>query len=132
MAGCNALACVSMSNLVETGEAAALTQVHPVKDPISVAAIAVETDHAKVDMGVQMQCLATVLQAAQPLQVVRLTGPDVCIGALSALAAYPSLLLQAAEVRQVRAQAGFDPDKCSSDSVQYFQCNLMATASCLQ
>ena len=85
-------------------------QVKAVTEPAAVALITVEADHRQVemgsedhiqvDLGTEVQCLSAALQATQPLQVVRMEGPDLCIGALTAMAAYPHLLLQAAELRQ--------------------------------
>ena len=71
-----------------------------VTEPAAVALITVQADHSNIDLGTEVQCLSAALQARQPLQVVRMEGPDLCIGALTSMAAYPHLLLQAAELRQ--------------------------------
>lgn len=80
-------------------------------DPHCQASIVTLTvSHADTDMGIEVQCLnafikrAVSLQSCSvPLHVIRMEGPDMCIGALAAMTAYPNILLQAAQLRQARS-----------------------------
>lgn len=65
-----------------------------------MAVITLHVDHAQYDMGREVQCLNAIIKGDVPLQVIRMTGPDLVIGALASMAAYPYVLLRAAEVRQ--------------------------------
>ncbi|KAL0045486.1 hypothetical protein WJX82_007971 [Trebouxia sp. C0006] len=66
-----------------------------------MALVTVHIDHAQCDMGREVQCLNAIIKGDVPLQVVRMTGPDLVLGALASMAAYPYVLLRAAELRQV-------------------------------
>ncbi len=65
-----------------------------------MALVTVHIDHAQCDMGREVQCLNAIIKGDVPLQVVRMTGPDLVLGALASMAAYPYVLLRAAELRQ--------------------------------
>ena len=57
--------------------------------------------HTGIEVGTEVQRLNALVKGDVPLQVVRMAGPDLIIGALAAMAAYPYILLRAAELRQV-------------------------------
>jgi hypothetical protein len=65
-----------------------------------MALVTVHIDHAQYDMGREVQCLNAIIKGDVPLQVIRMTGPDLVLGALASMAAYPNMLLRAAELRQ--------------------------------
>ena len=75
-------------------------QVEELDTEAGVAIITVHVTHTQIDMGTEVQCLNALIKQNVPLQVVRMTGPDLCIGALACMAAYPHVLLRAAELRQ--------------------------------
>jgi len=79
-----------------------LLAVQVQKADVGTIVITLQVDHAEVDMGTEVQCLNAFIKGDVPLQIVRMTGPDLCIGALAAMAAYPYILLRAAELRQAR------------------------------
>ncbi|KAL0039521.1 hypothetical protein WJX77_000542 [Trebouxia sp. C0004] len=66
-----------------------------------MALVTVHIDHAQYDMGREVQCLNAIIKGEVPLQVIRMTGPDLVLGALASMAACPYVLLRAAELRQV-------------------------------
>ncbi|KAL0028314.1 hypothetical protein WJX79_009606 [Trebouxia sp. C0005] len=66
-----------------------------------MALVTVHIDHAQYDMGREVQCLNAIVKGDVPLQVIRMTGPDLVLGALASMAACPYVLLRAAELRQV-------------------------------
>ncbi len=65
-----------------------------------MALVTVHINHAQCDMGREVQCLNAIIKGDVPLQVIRMTGPDLVLGALASMAAYPYVLLRAAELRQ--------------------------------
>ena len=65
-----------------------------------MALVTVHIDHAQCDLGREVQCLNAIIKGDVPLQVIRMTGPDLILGALASMAAYPYVLLRAAELRQ--------------------------------
>lgn len=65
-----------------------------------MALVTVHIDHAQYDMGREVQCLNAIVKGDVPLQVIRMTGPDLVLGALASMAACPYVLLRAAELRQ--------------------------------
>ena len=65
-----------------------------------MALVTVHIDHAQYDMGREVQCLNAIIKGDVPLQVIRMTGPDLVLGALASMAACPYVLLRAAELRQ--------------------------------
>lgn len=77
-------------------------------DPHCQAAIVtLNVSHADTDMGTEVQCMNAFIKrdvslqsSSIPLHLIRVEGPDMCIGALAAMAAYPYILLQAAQLRQ--------------------------------
>ena len=84
-------------------------QVKAAEPHCQAALISLTVSHAETEVGIEVQCLnalikATVLVQSHPvlLRVVRMEGPDMCIGALAAMAAYPYVLLRAARLRQAR------------------------------
>ena len=89
-------------------------QVRDGRPSHEVAVVTVTVSHAEVDVGTEVQCLNSFVKSSVPLashpvllQLIRLAGPDMCIGALAAMAAYPYLMLQAAELRQARPFLAF-------------------------
>ena len=70
-----------------------------------MAVVTLHVDHAQYDMGREVQCLNAIIKGDIPLQVIRTTGPDLVIGALASMAAYPYVLLRAAELRQASPPA---------------------------
>ena len=84
-----------------------LTQVQE-GAPIYQAAVITVTVSNEVELGTEVQWLSAFIKGSVPLQsqsvplqVIRMEGPDVCIGAVAAMAAYPYMLLRAAELRRV-------------------------------
>ena len=79
-----------------------------------MAVITVHVDHAQYDMGREVQCLNAIIKGDIALQVIRMTGPDLVIGALASMAAYPHVLLRAAEVRQASC-----PSRCAQAALSF-------------
>ena len=86
-----------------------VAQVKEAEPHCQAAVITLTVSHAETDFGTEVQCLNALIKATVPvpsppvpLRVVRMEGPDMCIGALAAMAAYPYLLLRAARLRQAR------------------------------
>ncbi|KAL3133860.1 hypothetical protein ABBQ32_008326 [Trebouxia sp. C0010 RCD-2024] len=84
-------------------------QVKEAEPHCQAAFITLTVSHAETDFGTEVQCLNALIKATVPVQpqpvllrVVRMEGPDMCIGALAAMAAYPYTLLRAAQLRQAR------------------------------
>lgn len=84
-------------------------QVKVAEPHCQAAVITLTVSHAETDFGTEVQCLNALIKATVPVQshpvllrVVRMEGPDMCIGALAAMAAYPYILLRAARLRQAR------------------------------
>lgn len=86
-----------------------MVQVKEAEPHCQAAFITLTVSHAETDFGTEVQCLNALIKATVPVQpqpvllrVVRMEGPDMCIGALAAMAAYPYTLLRAAQLRQAR------------------------------
>ena len=74
-----------------------------------MALVTVHIDHAQYDMGREVQCLNAIIKGDVPLQVIRMTGPDLVLGALASMAACPYVLLRAAELRQASCYIVYIP-----------------------
>ena len=85
-------------------------QVKEAEPHCQAAIVTLTVSHADTDMGTEVQCLNAFLKRgvslqshSVPIHVIRMEGPDMCIGAMAAMAAYPNILLQAAQLRQARS-----------------------------
>lgn len=83
-------------------------QVKEADPSFQAAVVTLTVSHADTDVGTEVQCLNAIIKGASaqqpgsvPVHVIRMQGPDMCIGALAAMAAYPHILLHAAQLRQV-------------------------------
>ena len=106
------------------------------------AVVTFTVNHAEVEVGIEVQCLNSFVKSNVPLdsqsvllQVLRMEGPRMCIGALAAMAAYPYLLLQAAELRQARPFLASHTSQpivpCLHVSVSLVTSSSQVTAACI-